>query len=470
MIPMSPSLARPGGNLPEFTVAELSVALKRTVEGAFGRVRVRGEVSGLRRPGSGHLYFNLKDKLADDVLAAVCFRAVAGGLRVRPEDGLEVVATGRITTYPGQSRYQIVVESLEVAGVGAWLALLEERRRRLAAEGLFAAERKRKPPFLPEVIGVVTSPTGAVIRDILHRLADRFPRRVLIPGGTVPRPDVIIVARGGGSIEDLWPFNEEVVVRAAAASAVALISAIGHETDVTLLDLVADLRAPTPTAAAEMAVPVRSELIGRVLDLGGRLIGALGRELEARRSVVAGLARGLPDPRRSLERKAQDLDGAAESLRRMVALALERRASRLAELGARLRHPREVIAAMHARLARAAAGLRPQDFLGLLARQLRELAREERRLAEGARRAIAEATSRLAAQARLLDSVGYQQVLARGFVLARDAAGRPVTSARAAVPGRTLTLTFHDGERRATVAPEGAKPKPAEERAQGKLL
>ena len=276
--------------------------MKRSVEENFSLVRVRGEVSGFKRVGSGHCYFALKD--ADAVLDAVCWRMTAMRLSIRPEDGMEVVATGRLTTYPGRSKYQRVVDSIELAGIGALLKLLEDRRKRLAAEGLFAAERKKKLPFLPAVIGVVTSPTGAVIRDILHRLADRFPRRVLVwpvavqgvgaasqiaaaingfnrlpPGGPAPRPDLIIVARGGGSLEDLMAFNEEIVVRAAAASAIPLISAVGHETDTTLIDHASDRRAPTPTAAAEMAVPVRLDLVA---DLGGkaaRLTRGLSRTL-----------------------------------------------------------------------------------------------------------------------------------------------------------------------------------------------
>jgi len=260
-------------NLPEYSVSEISQAVKRTLEGAFERVRVRGEISGFKRAASGHLYFALKDEEAK--LDAVCWRLSAGRLAVTPEDGLEVVAIGRVSSYPGRSSYQLVVESLELAGEGALLKLLEERRKKLAAEGLFDAARKRPLPFLPEVIGVITSPTGAVIRDILHRLEDRFPRRVLLwpvlvqgegakeqiaaaingfnairPGGPLPRPDLLIVARGGGSLEDLWAFNEEIVVRAAAASTIPLISAVGHETDTTLIDHAADRRAPTPTAAA----------------------------------------------------------------------------------------------------------------------------------------------------------------------------------------------------------------------------
>src|SRR5437588_4009464 len=281
-------------NIPEWTVSELSAALRRTVEDAFGYVRVRGEVSGYRGPHpSGHCYFALKDEGAK--IEAVVWKSAFARMRIKPEEGLEVLVTGRLTTYPGQSKYQIVVETLEPAGLGALMALVEERKKRLAAEGLFDAARKQLLPFLPEVIGVITSPTGAVIRDILHRLADRFPRRVIVwgvrvqgegsatevvaaihgfnaivAGGAIPRPDLLIVARGGGSLEDLWSFNEEVVVRAAAASMIPLISAVGHETDVTLIDFAADRRAPTPTAAAEMAVPVRAELLTQVGDLGRR--------------------------------------------------------------------------------------------------------------------------------------------------------------------------------------------------------
>src|SRR5437879_1037116 len=325
-------------NLPEYTVSELSQALKRSVEENFSHVRVRGEISGYKRHSSGHCYFALKD--AEAVLDAVCWRQTAIRLPIRPEDGMEVVCTGRLTTYPGRSKYQLVVDSIALAGIGALLRILEERRQRLAAEGLFAAERKQKLPFLPGVIGIVTSPTGAVIRDILHRLADRFPRRVLLwpvavqgegaaaqiaaaiagfnrlpAGGTLARPDLLIVARGGGSLEDLMAFNEEIVVRAAAASAIPLISAVGHETDTTLIDHASDCRAPTPTAAAEMAVPVRLDLIAELGGKSSRLSGGLSRMFSERRLHLAGLARGLPDPHDLIGAAAQRLDDRAERLR-----------------------------------------------------------------------------------------------------------------------------------------------------------
>jgi exodeoxyribonuclease VII large subunit len=278
----------PRVNIPEWSVSELAAALKKTVEDSYGFVRVRGEITGYRGPhSSGHVYFALKDEGAK--IDAVIWKGVFGRIRFKPEEGLEVIATGRLTTYPGRSSYQIIIESLEPAGIGALMALLEERKKKLAAEGLFDEARKQLLPYLPTVIGVVTSPTGAVIRDILHRLADRFPRRVLVwpvrvqgegsaeevaaairgfnalpEGGRTPRPDLIIVARGGGSLEDLWSFNEEIVVRAAAESMIPLISAVGHETDFTLIDLASDRRAPTPTAAAEMAVPVRVDLIAQI--------------------------------------------------------------------------------------------------------------------------------------------------------------------------------------------------------------
>ncbi|MDO8535338.1 MAG: exodeoxyribonuclease VII large subunit, partial [Xanthobacteraceae bacterium] len=329
-------------NLPELTVSELSAALKRTVEETYPYVRLRGEVLNYKGPhSSGHVYFSLKDEGAR--IDAVIWKGVFGRLRFKPEEGLEVVATGKITTYPGKSSYQIVIDVIEPAGVGALMALLEERKKKLAAEGLFDEKRKRPLPYLPRVIGVVTSPTGAVIRDILHRLSDRFPRHVLVwpvrvqgetcaaevaaaiagfnaltSGGAIPRPDVIIVARGGGSLEDLWGFNEEIVVRAAAAGKIPLVSAIGHETDFTLLDLVADRRAPTPTAAAEMIVPVRSELLAQTGDFAARLIGSALRLIERLRGDVRSLARALPAADALLALPRQRLDAVGERLPRAL--------------------------------------------------------------------------------------------------------------------------------------------------------
>ena len=321
----------PEGNTPEFSVSELSGAVKRVIEGEFGFVRVRGEVGRVSRPRSGHVYLDLKDDRS--VISGVMWKGVAARLQTQPEEGMEVIATGRLTTFPGQSKYQIVIEDIRPAGAGALMAMLEKRKAALQAEGLFAPERKKRLPYLPAIIGVVTSPSGAVIRDILHRLRDRFPRKVLIwpvavqgakcapevaraiegfnrltPGGALPRPDLLIVARGGGSVEDLWGFNEEVVARAAAASDIPLISAVGHETDTTLIDFVSDRRAPTPTAAAELAVPVRMELIGAVRDFGTRMERAMSQRLEVRGQRLRDLSRALPRPEELLDGPRQRLD------------------------------------------------------------------------------------------------------------------------------------------------------------------
>src|SRR5881394_2385514 len=329
-------------NAPEFTVSELSSALKRTVEDAYGHVRVRGEISGFRGPhSSGHCYFALKDESAK--IEAVIWKTAYGRMRFKPQEGLEVIATGKLTTFPGSSKYQIVIEALEPAGIGALMALMEERKRKLGAEGLFDEARKQLLPWLPEVIGVVTSPTGAVIRDILHRLEARFPRRVLVwpvrvqgegsaeqvaaairgfnalpEGGRIPRPDLLIVARGGGSLEDLWSFNEEIVVRAAADSMIPLISAVGHETDVTLIDFASDKRAPTPTAAAEMAVPVRAELIAELMSKARRALSCWQRAQDHRRTELRAAARALPNAEELLAIPRQRLDGCAERLPRAL--------------------------------------------------------------------------------------------------------------------------------------------------------
>ncbi|HHB81190.1 MAG TPA: exodeoxyribonuclease VII large subunit, partial [Aliiroseovarius sp.] len=350
----------PGRNTPEYTVSEISGAVKRTIEGTFGRVRVRGEVGRTMLARSGHLYFDVKDDRS--VLAAVSWKGQVSRLSIRPEEGMEVIVTGRMTTFGSQSKYQLNVDDVVVAGEGALMAMLEKRKKKLAAEGLFAAERKRALPFLPEVIGVITSPQGAVIRDILHRLRERFPRKVLIwpvavqgescapqvaaaiegfnalaPGGALPRPDLLIVARGGGSVEDLWGFNEEVVARAAAASDIPLISAVGHETDTTLIDYVSDKRAPTPTAAAEIAVPVRLELLTWSEEQGMRLNRAATDAVRRRAQRLTDLSRALPRPQALLDTPRQRLDRAAERL----PSALRQRASaarvQLTRAGAGLR-------------------------------------------------------------------------------------------------------------------------------------
>jgi exodeoxyribonuclease VII large subunit len=472
-------------NLREFTVSEISLAVKRTLEGAFDRVRVRGEISGFKRAGSGHLYFCLKDEEAR--LDAVCWRGMAGRLAIGPEDGLEVIAVGRISSYPGRSSYQLVVESLELAGEGALLKLLEDRRKKLAAEGLFDPSRKRPLPFLPEVIGVVTSPTGAVIRDILHRLRDRFPRRVLLwpvlvqgegakeqiakaiagfnalpEGGAIPRPDLLIVARGGGSLEDLWAFNEEIVVRAAAASTIPLIAAVGHETDTTLIDFAADRRAPTPTAAAEMAVPVRAELLADVEQDGARLVRALRRLAEEARLRLEGLARGLPRPGQLIAEKAQLLDGWLDRLLNARYGYFERRRETVARCFAGLRTPRQQIEAQRLALGHAEDRLRAgMRALRKDKQQRLALARlDPGRLAQLAARCM----ERLESLARLLESLSYEQVLARGFALVRDRAGRPVAKAAVVSPGSALTIQFADGAVRATAEGAGEARKTAEKK------
>ncbi|MEW5703726.1 MAG: exodeoxyribonuclease VII large subunit [Pseudomonadota bacterium] len=442
----------------EYSVSELALALKRTVEEAFGRVRVRGEISGFKRAASGHLYFALKDEKA--VLDAVCWRGTRLG--AEPADGLEVICTGRLTTYPGRSRYQIVVEEMEFAGEGALLKLLEERRKKLAAEGLFDPAKKKPLPYLPERIGVITSPTGAVLRDILHRLNDRFPRPVLLwpvavqgegaasaiaaaiegfnqlpKKGAIPRPDLLIVARGGGSLEDLWAFNEESVVRAAAASKIPLISAVGHETDTTLIDFAADRRAPTPSAAAEMAVPVRAELIEYVLDCTRRLGGATARRLETQRAHLKALARGLVDPKSFLEMAALRLDEWTDRLKNAMEKALISRTAHLAGLGRGLPHPGERLLKIESELAFAGHRLKAAGREGLNAR-----------------------AQRLAEQGRLLESLSYTRVLKRGFALVRDTAGEPITSVRQTTPGLVVGIRFGDGEVGAAIERTPSKKRP----------
>jgi len=452
----SPDSVSQTPNLPEYSVSEVSMAVKRTLEDNFGYVRVRGEISGYTQARSGHVYFSLKDDKS--VLDAVCWRGTAGKLRFQPEDGLEVICTGRITSYPARSRYQIAVEAMEPAGIGALMALLEERRTKLTAEGLFAAERKQALPFLPDVIGVVTSPTGAVIRDILHRLRDRFPRCVLLwpvlvqgdgaaeqvaaairgfnaldAGGPVPRPDLLIVARGGGSIEDLWAFNEEIVVRAAADSEIPLISAVGHETDTTLIDFASDRRAPTPTAAAEIAVPVRSELQATMMDLDRRLRLAAHRGVTERRHRLDGLARGLRGPRDLLAMAQQRLDD--------VGLRIER-----ALIGLRNQR-RQDLAALAARLRPALIARELKDGQRLISGLGERLARTETTL-------IAQWRQQLDGLAKLLDALSFERVLERGYAVLRSSDG-VLTSATDATPGLAVDIQFHDGMAKGQITGDG---------------
>ncbi len=452
-------MAEPQSNVAEFSVSEISAALKRTVEETFGHVRVRGEISGYRGPhSSGHAYFALKDDRAR--LEAVIWRTTFARLRFRPEEGMEVIAIGKLTTFPGSSKYQIVIEALEPAGIGALMALLDERRRRLAAEGLFDEARKRPIPYLPRVIGVVTSPTGAVIRDILHRLSDRFPVRVLVwpvrvqgetsaaevaaaiagfnalpEGGPIPRPDVLIVARGGGSLEDLWGFNEEVVVRAAAASDIPLISAVGHETDTTLIDFASDLRAPTPTGAAEMAVPVRADLLAAVATLGARLEGAAFRQLETRRRELRTATRGLPRlddllavPRRSFDELAARLSrslhantlahrarlgrSAAQLTPATLSRRLERAADRLSSLAQRQGRALETHAERKRALyLRSAGRLRIAPIAERLGRGRDRLAEIDGRTGRAFIRLVERQRDRLDRAWRLADTLSYRSVL-----------------------------------------------------------
>jgi exodeoxyribonuclease VII large subunit len=497
-------------NAPEFTVSELSSALKRTVEDAYGHVRVRGEITGFRGPhSSGHCYFALKDEGAK--IEAVIWKSAHYRMRFKPQEGLEVIATGRLTTFPGSSKYQIVIEALEPAGIGALMALMEERKRKLSAEGLFDQARKQLLPWLPEVIGVVTSPTGAVIRDILHRLQDRFPRRVLVwpvrvqgegsaeqiaaairgfnalpVGGRIPRPDLLIVARGGGSLEDLWSFNEEIVVRAAADSMIPLISAVGHETDITLIDFAADKRAPTPTAAAEMAVPVRSELFVEVAAKARRTMLCWQRGQEGRRTELRAAVRALPAAGELLAIPRQRLDGASGALPRALKANTHAHFRRFATSSARLtlRVLRSQVAQADHRLtvsgerlthsARTLLRTRRDRFAGLAIRlqasklsnaqaQRQSIARHRERvlrLSERARRALATATLRLSARVahsgQLLGALSYRSVLARGFALVRDEEGHAVHAAAGIGPGARLDLEFSDGRVAATA--DGDRP------------
>ncbi len=439
-------------NVPEFSVGELASSLKKTLEDNYARVRVRGELSRVSVAGSGHMYSSLKDDKA--VIDAIFWKGVLNKLSIKPEEGMEVICTGRITTYPQRSNYQLIIESMELAGEGALLKMLEERKKKLAAEGLFDEAHKKQLPFLPTTIGVVTSPTGAVIRDILHRLADRFPRHVqlwpvLVQGKGAAeqvaaaingfnmleqKPDLLIVARGGGSLEDLMPFNEENVVRAVAGSIIPVISAVGHETDTTLCDYAADLRAPTPTGAAEMAVPVRADLRAQILEDESRLISSMNRQFSECRLRVESLAAKLGDPAQLLEIKAQRLDNLESRLSSIFTNFLAQTRAKIAELSAKLRHP--------------------QTRIDEACKTLDYHAQHLNRL--GAR-LLDQKSEQLKSLSRMLDTLSYENILERGFVVVMDQEGKPVIDPSATNTGQGIELQFSQGRSlSATIGKGGA--------------
>jgi exodeoxyribonuclease VII large subunit len=464
-------------NAPEFSVSELSASIKRKLEDDFGNVRVRGEMGRITIARSGHVYVDLKD--ANAVLSAVMWKGVASGLKFRLDEGMEVIATGKISSFPGSSKYQLIIDRLEPAGVGALLAQLEERKKRLGLEGLFDADRKRPLPFMPRVIGVVTSPTGAVIRDILHRLSDRFPTHVLLwpvlvqgdkaadqvaraiagfnaiaSGGQVPRPDLIIVARGGGSIEDLWAFNEEVVVRAAANSTIPLISAIGHETDTTLIDFASDQRAPTPTGAAEIAVPVRGELQERMTMLGGRLTRGLLRGVERQKIELRAASARLPRAETLLALPRQRMDIIEARFVPSLRVLMTAKSQRLVAVSGRLRP--QVLASDIGRRTASVTGL----GLRLEAAMQRRLALARDKIAQDQRTvnvsflrlktAIAaklrQTVTSFETKSALLEALSYKAILERGFAVVRTDKGVLVRDKASVKSGAHLTITLHDGE------------------------
>ncbi len=499
----------PGQNVPELSVSELAGGIKRTLEGTFGRVRVKGEIGRLSRPASGHLYFDLKDEKA--VIASVAWKGVAARLKTLPEEGMEVVATGKITTFGPQSKYQLIVDDIRPAGLGALMVMLEKRKRAFEAEGLFAPERKKPLPYLPEVIGVVTSPSGAVIRDILHRLRDRFPRQVLIwpvvvqgekcasdvaaairgfnalpTDGPIARPDVLIVARGGGSLEDLWGFNEELPVRAVAESNIPVISAVGHETDTTLIDYVADRRAPTPTAAAEIAVPVRLDLMAAVAALDERRVRGIANGLAQRRDRLRDLGRILPKPDALLGERQQRFDGLSGRLDaallglsakkgrtlaertgrfgpQLLGRLLANRTDKLGQWGSRL-GPELRRSVQTKRMAFDRADrLSPEPIVRRIAPAKDKLEQDLTRLDKEMRVRLGRAEDRLLALDRMRATLGYKETLGRGFVVVRDADGQVVSKVKSAKEAGALELEFDDG--RLGVVPAGDLPtKPAGKR------
>ena len=459
-----------GVNSPEFSVTELSGAIKRVIEGEFSHVRIKGEVGRVSRPRSGHIYLDLKDDKS--VINGVIWKGVAGRLQTQPEEGMEVVATGRVTTFGGQSKYQIVIEDIKPAGMGALMALLEKRKTMLSAEGLFEESRKRPLPYLPEVIGVVTSPSGAVIRDILHRLRDRFPRKVLIwpvavqgakcapevvraiegfnalkIGGAMPRPDLLIVARGGGSVEDLWGFNEEIVARAAADSQIPLISAVGHETDTTLIDFVSDKCAPTPTAAAELAVPVRIELMAWLDQQSARMTTSLSGGLQRRSQRLRDLSRALPRLETLLDGPRQRLDTTGARLGPALMSGVQRRKVRLSEAAGGLRPAamQRMIGNERRRLDALSARMGPALERCVSIDQRRQaVSAMAQRVADAGQQRVNAARNKIEAMDRLRLTLGYEATLSRGYAVVRGD-GDVVTTKKAAGKAQELEIQFADG-------------------------
>lgn len=484
--------ARASSNAPEFTVSELSGKVKNFIETEFSYVRVRGELGRVSTPASGHVYLDLKDDKS--VISGVIWRGKAAGLAIRPEQGLEVIAVGKLTTFPGQSKYQIVIDSIEPAGQGALMALLEERKKKLASEGLFDESAKRKLPFMPKVIGIVTSPTGAVIRDMMHGFKERFPVHVIVwpvrvQGEScakevtraiegfnkidgrrgIPRPDVLIIARGGGSLEDLWGFNEEIVARAAATSAIPLISAVGHETDWTLIDYVSDARAPTPTKAAEWAVPKYSELGERLADLKLRQMKTISRQLQVKRSDLKSASRGLPRLVDLVGIPRQRLDGASGRLTQALHVFTRTKRGHFQRFDGRLQphvlmnrlvrgkervglFQRALSHSMRQRLKfsrekhnRLQSGMRPQMMLKAVRQGAQELVHLQERRDRALRTILQQRRQRLQSSSQMMNSLSYQNVLARGFALVRDNAGEMVRGAAGLGAGDLVNVEFVDG-------------------------
>lgn len=433
-------------NVPEMSVSELANSLKRTLEENFGHIRIRGELIGVKVAASGHLYGDIKDENAN--INIICWRGTLNKLPIKPEDGMDVIVTGKVSSYPKSSRYQVIVNSMELAGEGALLKMLEERRKKLAAEGLFATERKQQLPFLPETIGVITSPTGAVIRDIMHRLKDRFPRHVLLwpvkvqgdgaadqvvqaingfnalDSSSLKKPDLLIVARGGGSLEDLMAFNEENVVRAIAASNIPIISAVGHETDTTLADYAADLRAPTPTGAAEMAVPMRVQIMAQLNDNQERLLSASTRLIEHKKTILDAWSAKLGNPAQLLENRIQEIDHLGDKLNNALRQNVSIKDNQYNKVSARLRSPKDLI----------------QNASQALIYQTERLTKTAPRIMEDKRTSVTSLS-------RMLESLSFKRVLERGYAAVQDSSGNIISSEKSVQNEDNLSILFANDEK-----------------------